>query len=143
MGPMKHLISGSVLAGALYVAFKDKKKAAAGLLASVLVDVDHLLEYKDYCTKEQKDWDFKEFSSGRYFDKKKTVKVIFHSWEIAALGWLHFIQLKNRNKDNVFLGIISGYTLHLLLDQIGNNLNGKGYFLLYRWRCGWKQSKLL
>ncbi len=139
MRPLHHLAYSSAVASVLLLTTKSPKVAVACVASGVLVDLDHLIEYSNYCGGK---WKWEEFSTGSYFNTKGTVKVIFHSWETAAVMW--GIVLKNSliRRSSFLYGITVGYTLHLILDQLGNNLNGMGYFELYRWLIGWKQDKL-
>lgn len=140
MGPIKHLIYSTGVATMLMVHSKRKEVALACAATGVLVDLDHIIEYQDFCHGK---WDWEEFATGTYFDKKGTVKVIFHSWELAIILWGVIIGNKKITKGSLLYGIAVGYTLHLILDQIGNNLNPKGYFEIYRWLVDWKQDKLI
>ncbi len=143
MRPLKHLTASTALAGISYAASRDAGCAIACIMSGVLSDTDHLIEYWDYCRKYHQSWDWKEFSTGIYFNKKGTVKVIFHSWELATFLWIAFIMTSEDRKKNILRGIASGYTLHLILDQIGNNLNPFAYFETYRFIKRWNQEELI
>lgn len=143
MRPLEHLVCSVGLASLLYQINGDAKCAVSCVLTGTLVDVDHLIEYRQYCREQSKGWDWKEFSSGTYFDRKGTIKVVFHSWEVVILGIILCFMKRKQANNNREIGMISGYTLHLILDQIGNNMGKKGYFWLYRYFNGWNQKKLL
>ena len=118
--------------------------AAAGcIIGSVIPDIDHIYEYKKYCDDFSVEPKIKEFSSGKYFDKKGTVYVFLHSWEIAVIGLAYVFLLRPGKCNNMVKGLVVGYTSHMILDQIGNNLSGWSYFWLYRWWHDWKQKSLL
>ncbi len=140
MRPLHHLTYSSAAASVLLLTTKSPKIAVACLAAGVFVDLDHLIEYKNYCGDN---WKWEEFSSGSYFNTKGTVKVIFHSWEAAAVIWGIVLKKGLVRQKSFLYGVAVGYILHLVLDQIGNNLNSMGYFELYRWIIGWKQEKLI
>lgn len=139
MGPLQHLAYSTGVAAVLLATTKRPRVACACIASGVLVDLDHLIEYKNYC---RENWDWNEFSTGIYFNKKGTVKVIFHSWEAAAIMWGITLAKKGIKKNSLLYGITVGYTLHLILDQIGNNLNLMAYFETYRWFVGWQQDRL-
>lgn len=139
MRPLRHLAYSTAAASVLLVTTRSPKIAIGCVAAGVLVDLDHLIEYKNYCGD---DWKWDEFSTGSYFDAKGTVKVIFHSWEAAAVLWGIVLARDGIRKKNLLYGIATGYTLHLILDQIGNNMSRMGYFELYRQLVGWKQNRL-
>ena len=140
MRPLRHLAYSTAAASVLLITTKSPKIAIGCVASGVLVDLDHLIEYKNYCGGH---WDWEEFSTGDYFNKKTTVKVIFHSWEAACVLWAIVLAHDRIGKKGLLYGIAVGYTLHLILDQIGNNLNVMGYFELYRWFVDWQQDKLV
>lgn len=139
MRPLQHLAYSTAAASVLLLTTKSPKIAMGCVASGVLVDLDHLIEYRKYCGAQ---WDWEEFSSGIYFDKKGTVKVIFHSWEAACVLWGVVLARDGIRMKSLLYGIAAGYTLHLILDQIGNNLNMMGYFELYRWFVDWRQNML-
>lgn len=140
MRPIKHLICSASAAFVLLITTKSPKVAIGCVMAGVFVDLDHLIEYYRYCGG---DWKWSEFSTGSYLDAKGTVNVIFHSWEATAVIWGIVLKKGLNRKKSLFYGVTVGYTLHLILDQIGNNLNSMGYFELYRWIVDWKQDRLM
>ena len=139
MRPLQHLAYSTAAASVLLLTTKSPKIAMGCVASGVLVDLDHLIEYKNYCGNH---WGWEEFSTGVYFDKKGTVKVIFHSWEAASVLWSIVLARDGIRKKSLLYGVAAGYTLHLILDQIGNHLNKMGYFELYRWFVDWQQDKL-
>lgn len=143
MGPIKHLKFSTVFAAGLWGVSKKWEVALGCLASGVLVDIDHLIEYGSYCMNNAARWNWEEFFSGIYFNKKRTTKVIFHSWEAAIFMWMMVWRTHGFQRKSILYGIASGYTLHLTLDQIGNNLNHLGYFELYRYLVDWEQEKLL
>lgn len=143
MRPGMHLLSGTILAALSLVRNQEADTAAGCLIGSVIPDVDHIYEYKKYCDDFSADPKIKEFGSGKYFDKKGTVYVLLHSWEIDIIS-LGYVILRRPGKcNNMVKGLVVGYTSHMILDQIGNNLSGWSYFWLYRWWHDWKQKSLL
>ena len=139
MRPLQHLAYSTATASVLLLTMRSPKIAMGCIASGVLVDLDHLIEYKNYCGEN---WDWEEFSTGIYFDKKGTIKVIFHSWEAASVLWSIVLACDGIRKKSLLYGIAAGYTLHLILDQVGNPLNKMGYFELYRWFVDWQQDKL-
>ncbi len=147
MRPVRHLGCGLLLAAVNYLVNGEADTSAACAAGAVLCDTDHLLEYAVYCAKHKKKPDFDEWYSGDYFKTKGTHKIIFHSWEACILMWILMIAgiLSGKKPGvirRVFKGFTVGYTSHLILDQMGNGFNSKGYFLFYRWRNGWKRKSL-
>lgn len=139
MRPLQHLVYSTAIASGLFLMTKSPKTAVGCIASGVFTDLDHLIEYKSYCGS---DWNWDEFSTGSYFKSKGTIKVIFHSWEAAIVMWGIVMARGGIWRKSLLNGFTVGYTLHLLLDQIGNHLNYMGYFELYRWRAEWKLSEL-
>lgn len=139
MRPLQHLAYSTAASSVLFLTTRSLKIAVGCVASGVLVDLDHLIEYKNYCGKN---WDWEEFSTGIYFDKKSSIKVIFHSWEAASVLWSIVLARDGIRKKSLLYGIATGYTLHLILDQAGNPLNKMGYFELYRWFVDWQQDKI-
>ncbi len=148
-----HLTAGALLGAGNYLINRETDTSAACVMGAVSCDTDHIIEYGEYCRKYKAKPDFKEWNSGEYFSRKCTVKVYFHSWEICILSWILLLLFGRRRKNSsgtnvfgrlfrIFKGLTIGYTSHMVLDQIGNGMNGKCYFLLYRWLRGWKQKEL-
>ena len=156
MRPFVHLTCGTILAVGNYIVSREKESSFACALGAVLCDTDHIIEYAEYCRTNKVRPDFEEWSSGEYFSKKGTVKVFFHSWELCLLSWILLWALGLSVRDSgakgfdgriagllrVFRGLTMGYTSHMILDQLGNGLRGKSYFLLYRKHHRWKQGEL-
>lgn len=140
MRPLQHLAYSTAAATGLLFMTKSPKAAIGCIASGVFTDLDHLIEYKSYCGD---DWNWDEFSTGSYFEDKGTIKVIFHSWEIATAIWGMLYMHGGVRRKNLLYGIAVGYTLHLVLDQIGNNMNHMGYFELYRYLNGWNLKKLV
>lgn len=147
MGPIQHLICSTALAAAEYAVTKDKALSITSFFSGFMVDIDHLVEYKAYLKKKR--WNWKEFFSGSYFDKKGTICVLFHSWELAIAAGIGSIALplcgKNRKSlaQSIVQGFFLGYTSHLILDFFGNDLKKPGYFWMYRYKNNWSIKKLL
>ncbi len=145
MRPIKHLLCGLSLAAGEYLTTGNKDSSIACVAGSVLCDTDHIIEYAKYCHRYNIKPDFEEWSSGEYFTKKGTVEVCFHSWEICFLLWILIFIFRRDNESQVFRilkGLNIGYTSHLILDQIGNNMGPFTYFLTFRWRHGFRQRDL-
>ncbi len=143
MCPQRHLLCGTILSVAVYVKYKNPEMTLACLIGSVILDVDHIYEYGKYCCDYDVKPSFEEFRSGKYFSRKGTVYVIFHSWEIAIIGLIFRLFAHSDGYNNILKGLVLGYTSHMALDQIGNNLSGASYFWLYRWWKKWQQREFV
>lgn len=144
MSPSKHLASGLILGGAVYAAAGDPAASALALAASVLCDCDHILEYTAFCVQNKSKWTFAEFSGGTYFRQKGTLYIIFHAYEylLALLGIFAALAIFTRAANIYLLSVILGYSLHMILDTIGNGCSLKGYFITYRRSKRWREAEL-
>jgi hypothetical protein len=143
MGPKEHLFISGVSAIAWYAVSNDLLTSLSLFGAGILPDTDHVLEYLAY---RKKEGNLREFLSGRYFEKKGTIYVLFHSMELLILLFLItlFMYLQNGNTWiwRFVASITTGYVLHLALDYIGNPIRPLGYFLINRIFLRWKLDKI-
>lgn len=137
MGPKEHLISSGIAAGISYYVTKSSISSFCCFGAGVAPDLDHFIEYFVY---KKGKWDNEEFWSGSYFKKKGTLYIIFHSIELLSiLLYITFFVIRRKSKfRKLSLGILSGYTTHMILDIIGNNCGFLTYSYFYRWKNKWK-----
>ena len=141
MGPMKHLASAAAATAISYIFTRDITFAAVCGASCVLPDLDHLLEYVVY---KKGKWNEEEFWSGRYFEEKGTIYVMFHSFELAFLLGLLCVGniLWKHPMLNYAWAITIGYYIHLTLDIIGNDCVKWGYSTIFRWKQQWKLDKI-
>lgn len=144
MSPGKHAVSGIVLGTCFLAASGQAGVAATAAAASVLCDLDHILEYGVYCMKNKEKPDIRQFFSGRYFEKKGTICVVFHAYEyLLALFLFLLAAIKdNWNAKWYLAAVTAGYALHLGLDTIGNDCTFKGYCIGYRARHAWHLQEI-
>ncbi len=127
MTPTSHMIASAVTSAAFAAATHSWEGTLACFLSGILIDIDHhfdlwihrkkiLFQLKhiyDFCEKEK---------NGKFY-------LVFHSYELLAIFWMGVIFL---HLNNIWWGMAVGLSVHLLLDQIGNNLKPGTYFLWYR-----------
>ncbi len=143
MKPSRHVIA-SAFAGGLLAFFTKSVYAGILCLASgVLVDFDHVIEYiihhrwknlslgNIYHVSEQTNYR----NSAEGFKK---LYLLFHSAEIAILLLIAAVYTKNI----YILAIATGYSLHIILDCIGNPMQNIAYFILWRATKGFETDKL-
>lgn len=134
MSPKIHISCGMVSGAIAYAITKLVPFSLSCGFANFLFDVDHCLEYTMFCIKNKKLPSLYEFFSGAYFQGKDTICVIFHGYEYILLFFL--MTTLSFAVDSsirwIWLGIMIGYTEHMILDLIGNDCSIKGYSLVYR-----------
>jgi hypothetical protein len=128
---LAHLLVGLAAGLALAAAGAGRCVIPWTLLASLLVDADHAL---DYALTVGPRWDPAALLSGSYFEASRRVIVLLHSWELAAglLATSHL--LRGTVLAGPLLGLAAGLAGHLLVDQVWYRLPPATYFLLARWR---------
>lgn len=132
----EHLISAVPLSLGVGLATGSTAAGVAAGLSAFLVDVDHVLDYVlsngrfrslghmfDYC----------------YGGMVRRNYLIFHAYELWLLGL--FI-LPGLIGPQLALGVLSGWLLHLLLDQLFNPAHPLTYFLLYRLGVGFARERI-
>ncbi len=140
MGPIPHLVSAAAAGTVLFAATRDPLAAFAGAAAAVAPDADHFAEYFAYIKGRRKKWDRSEFWSGQYFRTKGTIYILLHGYEYIILLASAAILLCFLYPPSVVyvLPFLAGYTVHLLLDFIGNKCSRFAYFLIYRRHVQWR-----
>lgn len=128
MTPKVHTASSIILAVVLYYFSHSLGLLFSTLLAGIFIDLDHLIDF--WKSKPQNPFSIKEFLRPRgYMKQNHKAFVPLHSYELIAILWL----LAFRTHWNpILIGLSSGFTLHLILDDIGNDLKTFSYFIVYR-----------
>lgn len=98
------------------------------LIAGILVDFDH---YIDFVREFGVSFNLKRvYNTCRYgYANFKKMVLFLHSYEIMILLWVSVYVF---SLGIVWRYIALSYTIHLILDQIFNNVKPFSYFFLYR-----------
>lgn len=130
-----HLIIGILLGLALFKITHKKKVFLWVILASLLIDLDHLVDYFLAFG-----FTFNPFviPAGEYFDLNKKALVLFHSWEVALILLILGL-IKSTRFQIIFLSVGAGMLGHLLVDQITNTPPWDFFFILVRISHGFLQ----
>lgn len=124
-----HLAKHLILAGAVGVlGWILTKSLWSGLAVGILnisLDFDHLFEYLFWSKGK---FVLEDFLTGKFFEEKDTVWVIFHAWEYTLLGIPFYLLTKNL----VWVLFLVSISLHLLFDQFCYKQDLRFYFLTYR-----------
>lgn len=134
MSPKVHVPCGIVSGILTFFVTRSLSFSICCCCANFIFDCDHIIEYSFYCVKNKIKPSISDFFSGEYFSKKGTLRVIFHGYEYVLLMYFLFrvIGLLNHSVNMLILGILIGYSEHLILDLLGNNCSFRGYSLIYR-----------
>lgn len=123
-----HAISSLTLGLILSYLFKNLNVFLATSLVGILLDLDHLFDF--WHAKPKNPFNLKAFFSTKtYMQKEHTAYVPLHGYEFAILLWILTWQL---DWSPILTGAAAGMSLHLILDDIGNELKTLSYFLTYR-----------
>ncbi len=130
MSPAKHLAAGGLLSGAAYGLTNDPYHSLAIAAGSVAIDLDHIY---DSC----REWGWKEGIQKLCIAGLGRAKLVFrrhvfvflHGWDLLLLCFLVFPVLF---ENFYWYSFLIGVTVHLFMDQIGNELGPLGYILGYR-----------
>jgi len=126
----EHLGISFSLSAVFFALTKDYSLALSSFLAGVLIDLDHFF---DYFKSEGIKFNLNDFFHRCENFEIKKFYLLSHSYELLLLLVL-VVYLTPPHP--LTLGILLGFTQHLLLDQISNGAHPLGYFLIYRWRNG-------
>jgi len=121
-----HTVVSLVVSALVWLWLRSAAAALACFLAGVFIDLDHIVDYcLRYGTRIRPRNIFRAFEA-EVFDN---VFVFLHAWEWILLAlvimWLV-------DWPPVAVGLVVGFSVHLLLDQLVNRHNPWGYFLTFR-----------
>jgi hypothetical protein len=128
-----HVVSSVPIGAAIYLTYHDVLSTVLAMGASVLIDVDHLIDY--IITQKRIDPLEKVMKAFESFNIVRKNYFFFHSWEIAiALLVLSFVW-----PHEFIVATLFGYSIHMTIDQVYNThllgkFNSKNafYFFLFR-----------
>ncbi|MFA4880085.1 MAG: hypothetical protein WC650_00475 [Candidatus Doudnabacteria bacterium] len=123
-----HVLSSTILAFTFYYFTRSLAGAITLLFTGILLDLDHLFDF--WKSRPHNPCNIGEFLHPKnYMRRNSKVLVLLHSYEIAILLGLITWQF---HWQAVPFALSCAFTLHLILDDIGNNLKTFSYFLIYR-----------
>lgn len=126
----EHIGVSFSLSTIIFALTKNYLFALSSFLSGVFIDFDHFF---DYFKSEGFKLDLNDFFHRCENFGVKKFYLLLHSYELLLLFGL-IISLTSYN--SLTLGILLGFSQHLLLDQIFNGAQPFGYFLIYRWWNG-------
>jgi hypothetical protein len=130
-----HVMAAAPLAAAMYFFGAPAWGVLLTVLASVLIDSDHLFDYLVH----RRAWlGFRDFFALFHSKSCPCAHYLLHSWELVGLltlAWLAGL--------GAWLGYLAlGLGYHLLWDQTFNRMPRSFYFLWRRWRAGFPNPTL-
>jgi hypothetical protein len=149
-----HFWSSLAAGGALYYATGSSAAITGSMLGGFLIDSDHLI---DQLWSISRDAPYLSETAGgngdsrgaracvaRYLRRRKLVRLplIFHSYELLAA----LIILTASARTAFVIGLLAGYSLHLLLDLIRHHHEFRSplfYLLFYRMAQGFRRDRLI
>lgn len=107
------------------------KNIILGLIFSIIIDIDHLV---DYFNLRGFSFDVSDFLSSDYFKLSGKVIVPLHAWEFVLLLLLFFMFFNKRDKvkHSYLLFVALGIGSHLLYDALYYGFDPSVYFLTKR-----------
>lgn len=136
--PSRHIIYTLTISGAVYLVFKSLSTFFASLVAGILIDLDHIL---DYCLQQGLTLKVKYIYFWCIEKRYKFLFLFFHSIELVFIIWF----VINVFKLGIFwIAFAIGITQHMLLDIIYNRklMHNYAYFLSYRMLKNFKKENL-
>lgn len=143
MSPISHIIVSFSTAIAVGFLARSLYYGLVCFITGIFLDIDHLIEYiihygwKDFTPK--KFYRTCEQTTRQEGDRRfPKLYLIFHSVEMAALLWAAALSIKN-----AYLIIIAlGYSMHMVMDCIGNPMYVYSYFIIWRMIKGFDPTLL-
>jgi len=129
MKPRTHVLSSVVLALVIYYFLESTATSLAVIISGVFIDLDHIYDF--WISRPPKFLNINHFLTTEKYMRQINQKayVFLHAYELLLLLWLATVYSKWHP---VLLGISAGFSLHLVLDDIGNHLKTLSYFLIFR-----------
>jgi hypothetical protein len=126
MRPIVHVAASAAVSGVLYGVTRSVTITAVSFFCGFLIDIDHVFDYlREYGFR----FSLKAFFAAFYGNRFKRLILIFHGWEWMLL--LLFLSWRS-GWNEVLVGLFFGAVSHLIIDQMGNEVTGPGYFFCYR-----------
>jgi hypothetical protein len=133
-----HLLVGTALGLLVARVGKWRGVLSWALLSSLLIDVDHIV---DYLWTVGPHWDARALTTGSYFASSGRVMVLLHSWELAVVMVVIGLIVGDKKYSVPLLGLGVGMIGHLFVDQIWYKQPWATYFLVVRWLHGFADPR--
>ena len=132
-----HLFGALIAAILTYIFYSNIYLSFISFSVSMLVDIDHLLEYflAEGLSLKIK---FKKILSGENIQKIGKIYVIFHAWEYLLLLLIIYAITQNPLCMSLFLGLLS----HYIVDTLSNEVVPLAYFITYRIKVNFDIKKI-
>lgn len=124
-----HFVTSAILAVAIFALYRQWSAAIATFLIGVFIDLDHFCDF--WMSRPRRPFSIKAFlDPNAYMHKNQNRAFVpLHGYEFAVVLWLGALAT---SWPPLLVGIASAMTLHLILDDIGNNLKTLSYFIIFR-----------
>ena len=123
-----HLILGLVIGLIGFYLWKDKRLIWFSIAVSLLIDLDHLIDY--WLFLGYLDLNPIRFLTTSYFGASGKFYIIFHGWEYSII--LLFLAGVYKKYKAYFLVAGMAILAHLLFDVISNNMSLISYSIIFR-----------
>ena len=123
-----HFSLGLIIGLIGFYIWKDKRLIWLSLAVSMLIDLDHLVDYWLYLG--YLDFNLREFLSGNYFCASGKLYIFFHGYEYSIV--LFFLSLIIKKYRKYFLVGAIAILAHLFFDLISNNVSFLDYSIIFR-----------
>jgi hypothetical protein len=125
-----HATVSTIVSAVLFTLFRSWPLTMSSLLIGIFVDLDHVV---DFVFRHGIRFNVRQFFRASYQRQYKYAVLIFHGWEwLGVLVLVSFLS----NANPWIVGLLVGYTHHLILDQVGNRPETWGYSFVWRMQHG-------
>lgn len=116
--------------------FNESRYSLLLLVASMLIDADHLVDYTLYLFQNHTWPALSDIPGGHYFNVNGKIMVPVHSWELVVSLFLFYKKSRPSRHAPVALALALGFFVHLIVDQLTNDVTLPAYSLIYRIAVG-------
>lgn len=136
-----HFVSGLIVG---FIVWRIWKKPVLSylfaILGSVLVDLDHLI---DYAIAFGLNFKLEYFLKGYQFLENGKIYVLFHGWEYVIILVVLAVILKSKIVKSAILALALGLFFHISVDVFINVIPIRSYSIIYRVKNNFKIQKLV
>ena len=134
MRAVNHGLVSLAAGGSLWLGLDSLAAGAACFLSGLLLDLDHLVDYLLHRPRKNTFLDLVDVCENCRLER---VVLPLHSWELLPLAAALALV---PGQGALAAGLLAGLATHLGADQLVNPVTGRAYFLIHRWRNGFRRA---
>ncbi|MEA3346558.1 MAG: hypothetical protein U9Q21_00520 [Candidatus Auribacterota bacterium] len=131
----QHTIASGITSLVFMAISRSSMGAFACFISGIFLDLDHLIDY--ILRKKRICFRLSELENFCTNEKEGKLYLFLHNYELLVVLWVLTFLFFNHP---IWVGLLFGMSVHLLLDQIYNQVHPLAYFWFYRAKAGFPQK---